>query len=103
MSPGDDYLDETPEWEDLIRMLNARLYEFDVNGAAGHDENGYFERTESIDLHTPAGRYPTITQSEDSDGEPDGWTVTFDVEEGEKPRSYTVRTVAEVVDLIEAN
>lgn len=103
MARDEDYHDETPEWEDLMRMLGARLYVFDVNGATGYDESGNFERTESIDLQTPGGRYPTITQAVDGDGEPVGWIVTFDFKEDEEPRTHTVRTVAEVVDLIEAN
>lgn len=92
-----DYLGETLEWEDLMRLLDARLYDYDASGDPAYD------RTDRIDLLTPGGRHPSITQVVDDDGEPTGWTVTFDFEEDEDPRTYTVRSIVEVIDLIEAN
>ena len=95
-APDHYYVDEPPEWEDLMRMLDANNYEYDASGGL---EGG----TTYIDLHTPGGRYPTITQSLDAEGQPKGWTITFDFEENEESRVYAVRTVGELIDVIEAN
>jgi len=100
-APDDYYADETPEWEDLMRMLDANNYEYDASGSID-DTNGD-ERTDYIDLHTPGGRYPTIKQTLDGEGQSIGWTITFDFEENEEPRTYSVRTIGELIDLIEAN
>ena len=50
-APDHVYTDETPEWVELMRALDAYQYEYDASG---------IDRTDQIDLHTPGGRYPTI-------------------------------------------
>jgi hypothetical protein len=94
IAPDHYYDGETPEWDELMRALDAQDYPYD---ASGSDEG-----TDYIDLHTPGGRYPTIEQARDREGQQIGWTIRFDVED-EEPRTYTVATIAELIDLIEAN
>ena len=95
VAPGNNQDRESPEWDELLRALDAQAYEYDASG--GYDSTAY------IDLHTPGGRYPTVELARDQDGHQVGWTISFDMEEGEEPRTYTVATIAELIDLIEAN